>query len=79
MAEYIHYFTELLGKDSCFYDEENLTGYSYDQTENLRFLPTVVLKPRTVEQISRIVKYCNEMKIPSILLIIEKVTVLAPR
>ncbi len=64
MAEYIHYFTELLGKDSCFYDEESLANYSSDQTENLLFLPTVVLKPHTVEQISQIVKYCNENKIP---------------
>ncbi|PQL90857.1 FAD-binding oxidoreductase [Apibacter adventoris] len=64
MPEYITYFIELLGKDLCFYDEKTLIDYSYDHTENLKFLPSIVLKPRTVEQISQIVQYCNQHKIP---------------
>lgn len=64
MPEYITYFIELLGKDLCFYDEKTLIDYSYDHTENLKFLPSIVLKPKTVEQISQIVQYCNQHKIP---------------
>lgn len=64
MPEYITYFIELLGKDLCFYDEKTLIDYSYDHTENLKFLPSIVLKPKTVEQISLIVQYCNQHKIP---------------
>lgn len=64
MPEYITYFLELLGKEFCFYDEETLSDYSYDHTENLKFSPSLVLKPKTVEQISQIVQYCNQHKIP---------------
>ncbi|MDR1876691.1 MAG: FAD-binding oxidoreductase [Flavobacteriaceae bacterium] len=64
MCEYINYFVELLGKDSCFYDDETLDNYSFDQTENLKFLPTLVIKPDTTEHISQILRYCNQKKIP---------------
>lgn len=52
-------FSEIL-----FIDQENLEKYSHDETEDLRFLPNVVLKPENTEQVSQILKYCNENKIP---------------
>ena len=45
-------------------DEETLHHYSHDETENLHFLPDVVIKPRTVNEISAIMKICNTHKIP---------------
>lgn len=43
---------------------EDLTKYSHDETEDLRFPPHVVAKPENVEQISAIMRYCNAEKIP---------------
>jgi len=47
-----------------FIDQENLKKYSHDETEDLSFLPNVVLKPEDTKQVSQILKYCNENKIP---------------
>lgn len=47
-----------------FFDQENLKKYSHDETEDLSFLPIVVLKPEDTKQVSQILKYCNENKIP---------------
>ena len=47
-----------------FIDEDSLYQYSHDETEDLHFLPDVVIKPRTAEEISAILKICNHHKIP---------------
>jgi glycolate oxidase len=43
---------------------EDLSKYSHDETEDLKFPPHVVAKPENVEQISAIMRYCNAKKIP---------------
>ncbi|MEX1191765.1 MAG: FAD-linked oxidase C-terminal domain-containing protein [Brumimicrobium sp.] len=48
----------------CHTDTVSLEHYSHDETEDLRFPPHVVLKPTSVEEISSIMKYCNENKVP---------------
>jgi glycolate oxidase len=45
-------------------DEESLNNYSHDETEDLHYLPDVVIKPRSAEEISSILKICNKDKIP---------------
>ena len=45
-------------------DEEHIARCAADQTEDLRYPPEVVLQPDTVEQVSRIMAYCNEQHIP---------------
>jgi glycolate oxidase len=45
------------------FNEEILKEHSHDQTEDLSFLPQVVFKPKTTEEVSQIVKFCNENKI----------------
>lgn len=45
-------------------DEVSLTHYGRDQTENLLFLPDVVIKPRIPEEISGILVLCNQHRIP---------------
>jgi glycolate oxidase len=62
--EHIDQFKNSIGKQFVFVDEESLDIYSHDETENLRYLPEVVLKPRTAEEISAIMKICNAAKIP---------------
>ncbi len=50
--------------ESYFLDsEEQLKDYSHDETEDFSFLPEAVLKPQTVEQVSDILKYCNDNRI----------------
>ena len=50
--------------NSTFTNNEQLIKYSHDETEDISILPNVVLKPETVEEISAILKYCNEHTIP---------------
>jgi len=46
------------------FNEHVLKEYSHDQTEDLSFLPQVVFKPKTTEEVAQIVKFCNENKLP---------------
>ena len=63
IIEHIDYFKTVLPK-AIFIDEENLLKYGHDETEDLSFLPQIVLKPESTEQVSVIMKYCNENSIP---------------
>jgi len=62
--EHIEAFRKISGNDFVFVDEESLMNYSHDETETLSFLPEVVIKPRTAQEISAIMKICNEHRIP---------------
>jgi glycolate oxidase len=53
-----------VSKDILFFDEESLHDYSHDYTEDLSFLPEIVAKPRTVEEVQDIVKWCAKNNIP---------------
>jgi glycolate oxidase len=57
-------FKTILGEKFVLLDEESLRHYSHDETEDLYFLPDVVLKPATPEEISAILKVCNQQEIP---------------
>jgi len=54
----IAFFQELLG-NRCFLDETNLAEYGHDETEDLCFLPDIVAKPETPEEVAAILRYCN--------------------
>lgn len=58
----IAFFQELLG-NRCFLDETNLTEYGHDETEDLCFLPDIVAKPETPEEVAAILRYCNAQNI----------------
>lgn len=58
--EIINQLNALVGEELVFTDQENIFKYSKDETEDLSFLPDVVLKPKSTEEISAILKYCNE-------------------
>jgi len=60
---HIDYFLKTFNK-STFVDAENLEKYSHDETEDISILPDIVLKPETTQEISEILKYCNEHSIP---------------
>ncbi|MEQ1677945.1 MAG: FAD-linked oxidase C-terminal domain-containing protein [Chitinophagaceae bacterium] len=63
-AQHIDAFKKITGDAFVLVDEETLNHYAHDETENLHFPPEVVIKPRTTEEISAILKICNAAKIP---------------
>lgn len=57
------FFTNLLGADNAYFDEAHRTAYCYDATKR-RCLPDGVLLPRSEDDVSQILKFCNENLIP---------------
>ncbi|MEI8060119.1 MAG: FAD-binding oxidoreductase, partial [Ferruginibacter sp.] len=60
---YCNKFKAIVGDTFVLVDTESLQLYDHDETENLHFLPDIVIKPRTAEEISEIMKICNAEKI----------------
>jgi len=63
-AQHIEQFKNILGEKYVLTDTDALNQYSHDETEDLHFLPDVVLKPNTSGEISAILKICNREAIP---------------
>ncbi|MEO6612382.1 MAG: FAD-linked oxidase C-terminal domain-containing protein [Chitinophagaceae bacterium] len=63
-AKHLEAFKKIAGDSFVLVDEESLHHYSHDETEDLHYLPEVVIKPRTAEEISAILKICNRDLIP---------------
>jgi glycolate oxidase len=64
VLEQVEAFKNIVGESYVFVDEEVLNAYAHDETEDLHFLPDVVIKPRTADEISQIIIICNQHKIP---------------
>ncbi|WP_270967705.1 FAD-linked oxidase C-terminal domain-containing protein [Campylobacter upsaliensis] len=60
--EFKEYFKKLLGEENAHFDSIHQRAYSYDATRK-HYLPDGVLFPRNEEDISEILKYCNEKQI----------------
>ncbi|NII23634.1 FAD-binding protein [Pseudoflavitalea sp. X16] len=60
----IEQFRQIAGAGFVLLDEESLNNYGHDETEHLLYPPEVVIRPRTTEEISAIMKICNQHKIP---------------
>ena len=60
--EDINYFTSIVGEDNIYTDKAHKRAYSYDATRE-SYEPDAVIFPRSEEDISKILKYCNERKI----------------
>ncbi len=52
----------IVGSENCYFDKAHLLAYSYDATRE-RYEPDGVLFPRNEDDVSKILKYCNEHKI----------------
>jgi glycolate oxidase len=59
----ISFFQNLLS-ERCITDFEQRKEYGHDETEDLNFPPSAVLKPTSVEEVSKIMHYCYENEIP---------------
>lgn len=57
-------FAGIVGPVNTIVDPGKRFNYSSDETEDHSFLPDVVLKPGTAEEISQIMKLCNAHGIP---------------
>ncbi len=60
----LHDLKKIVGSEFVFDDKESLEKYGHDETENLLYCPEIVIKPRTSDEISSILKICNEHLIP---------------
>ena len=54
----------IVGEQYILADEESLNHYGHDETEKLLYLPEVIVKPADTEQISAIMKLCNQHLLP---------------
>jgi len=59
----IQYFIENFNEITSV-DKDILKKYGQDETEDLLFMPEVVLHPSTTKEVSALLKYCNEQLIP---------------
>lgn len=60
--KHIKHFEKLVGKENVYSDKAHLIAYSYDATRT-RFEPEAVVFPRTEEDVSAILTYCNEHQV----------------
>jgi glycolate oxidase len=63
-SQHVSALKGIVGEKNVYLDEESLNKYAHDETENLHFLPELVIKPRTTAEISAILSLCNKEKIP---------------
>jgi glycolate oxidase len=59
----ISFFQNLLS-ERCITDFEQRKEYGHDETEDLNFPPSAVLKPTSVEEVSKIMRFCYDNEIP---------------
>jgi glycolate oxidase len=59
-TELVKQFETLLQAENVFTDQERLEKYGQDETEDLVFLPQVVVRPHSVEQVSAIARICHQ-------------------
>lgn len=62
--EILENFRQIVGAQYVLTDKFDLEPYSHDETEDLEYYPEVAIKPNTTEQVSRILKICNNNLIP---------------
>ena len=61
---HIEQFKRIVGTENVILHEELLNNYAHDETEDLHYLPDLVLKPGNTLEVSAILKICNQFKIP---------------
>ncbi len=60
----IEQFKNIVGESFLLTDTESIEKYGKDETENLFYAPEVIAKPCKAEEISALLKICNEHIIP---------------
>ena len=62
--DWIEKLKKIVAEDIIFIDPKVLENYASDYTEDLVYLPEVVAKPKTVNEVSKILAFCTENNIP---------------
>ncbi|XXM72173.1 glycolate oxidase subunit GlcD [Lysinibacillus sphaericus] len=57
-------FIELVGDDNYRDSSAERLVYSYDATPNFQSMPDAVIVPRTTQDVSEIIRLCNEHRVP---------------
>ncbi len=60
----IHAIKHITGETAVLSDDEAMYAYGRDETEDLVFIPELVVLPETVEQVSALLRYCQDRLIP---------------
>src|SRR3954463_10198645 len=63
-SKIIEQLKTIVGDAFVIVDSEVLSNYGRDETEDLIYLPEVVVKPRTAQEISEIMKLANDKHVP---------------
>lgn len=58
--DFVAEFKAIVGDNYVLIDNESRYDYSHDETEKLSFLPDVVLRPRTTNEVAAIMRICND-------------------
>ena len=61
---HLRHFSSIVGVEHCQTDNEVRDSFAHDETEDFQFPPEVVLFPANTAEVSGILKYCHEEKIP---------------
>jgi glycolate oxidase len=54
----------IVGEDAVISQHEGMEKYSHDETEDLTYYPEVVVKPGSTQEVSDLMKLCNQHLIP---------------
>jgi len=57
-------FNTILGRENVFTDPEDLATYAYDAAVVKPVVPSLALRPTTGDALSRVVRLCNENRLP---------------
>ncbi len=64
MNQIVDELIRIVGEENVFTDENTLQEYGHDETEDLNFPPSVVVKPANTDEVSRIMKVANHDGFP---------------
>jgi glycolate oxidase len=63
-ADVLAAIKQIVGEDAVITNHADLERYSHDETEDLRFYPEVVAKPKSPQEVSALLQLCNTHLIP---------------
>ena len=63
-ADILKAIIAIVGTDMVINQHDDLEKYSHDETEDLSYYPEVVVKPKSADEISVLLKLCNQYMIP---------------
>lgn len=64
LQKVIEQFQQIVGAAHVLTQAEDIHDYGADHTEHLHFEPVLVVLPATTDEVSRIMRICNEHRIP---------------